>query len=404
MAVASSASNDLRYRFGTVAPRRRGRRSISIQALRLFWTWFKQESPFLNALNALISIGALALAISMPPFAFGAMHWPKTSTLEAYGGAAFLALALLAGLRAWLVHRPRPVVRLLGLAKAIAFALMGLWLLAVWLFESRIPWPLKAGMAGGSLPATMDYFDASLVPLLPPALAIMVGFLFAAKQLKSVQRAMRTRSRKALVLGGLLASVCTLTIGAYAGDYRYFERWDRFGAVSSLLQDSGRLRGYEPLFAEGISCHISDGFGPRRNPFDGRLGEFHPGVDIAVAEGTPVHAMASGVIVFAGPDRGFGNMAAIRTDYGREQPVTLVAAHMERLFVATGELVQGGEVIGMAGSTGRSTGPHVHLQLCPEGHTNRRGEFVCGSPRNPYESWPALSAIARSSCARGPIV
>jgi murein DD-endopeptidase MepM/ murein hydrolase activator NlpD len=192
-----------------------------------------------------------------------------------------------------------------------------------------------------------------------------------------------------------------LTIGAYAADSGDFEFgwYDSVAPIHSAGTDS-----YKPLFAAGVSCHITDGFGPRRDPFGKKLNEFHPGIDMAVAEGTPVHAMASGTVVFSGIDRGFGNMVAIQADDGSRQPPTLVAAHMQHLFVATGRKVRGGDLIGLAGSTGRSTGPHVHLQLCRVGRRNRSGGFVCGAAENPYESWLALSAIARSSCAHGPIV
>jgi murein DD-endopeptidase MepM/ murein hydrolase activator NlpD len=114
--------------------------------------------------------------------------------------------------------------------------------------------------------------------------------------------------------------------------------------------------------------------------------------------------MTSGIVVFSGIDRGFGTMVAIRANDGSRQPLTVVTAHMQRLFVATDSLVHGGDLIGVAGTTGRSTSPHVHLQVCLDGRTNRSGGFVSGTAKNPYESWRTLSAIARSSCAHGPIV
>ena len=409
MTVARSAPNELRSRSLNSAPRRSAKRSVSGQARRLLWSWFKRESPVLTALNAFISMGILALTLSMTPIASERVHWPDSTTLEAYVGVALLAVALLKALRVWFARRRSLVRRIFGAASAVAFALTGFWLLAVWFYESRVPsWPFKSGilsMAGASLPADLNYFDASIVPLLAPTLAVLFGLVLAAKQLKSVRRAIRDRRRKALALCGFLASACTMTIGAYAGDYRYFgDPWGDSSAASYSAQNSTRAGIYEPLFAAGVSCHISDGFGLRRNPFDNRLEEFHPGVDIAVAEGTSVHAMTSGTVIFSGIDRGFGNMVAIRANEGSRRPLTLVTAHMQRLFVAAGSTVHGGDLIGMAGTTGRSTGPHVHLQVCLDGRTNRSGGFVCGTAQNPYESWLTLSAIARSSCAHGPIV
>ncbi len=401
LAVARFSPNELRYRSVDGAPRR----SVSSRVRRLLWSWFRHESPILTALNALISVGILALTISLTPIGGERLHWPDSATLELYVGVAFLALAALAALRTRSSRRRSLTRRLFGSTRALAFALAGVWLLAVWFYESYSAWFYDSGilMVGGSLTRDLNYFDDTLVPLLAPTLAVLFGLVFSAKQLNSIRHAISKRRGKALALSGFIASACTLTIGAYAGDYRYFgDPWDLAGAAHSA--NSVNANSYEPLFAANVSCHISDGFGRRRNPFDGRLGEFHPGVDIAVAQGTPVHAMASGTVIFSGPDHDFGNIVAIRANDGSTKPPTVVAAHMQRVFVVTGSQVRGGDLIGLAGTTGRSTGPHVHVQLCVKPRTNRSGGFVCGGAQNPYESWRALSAIARSSCMRGPIV
>ena len=69
--------------------------------------------------------------------------------------------------------------------------------------------------------------------------------------------------------------------------------------------------------------------------------------------------------------------------------------------VKAGDLVKRGDVIGFVGSTGHSTGPHVHLQVCQKSRI-RRGSLVCGEAKNPYEVWPTLAALARMSCNDGP--
>ena len=354
----------------------------------------------------MISVGILALALLLTPIGAAHVSWLQSTTLEAYAGVGLLAVALLKAVRARFTRRRSGLRLFFAFASAVAFALMGFWLLAVWFYESGVAqWPFKFGTFpfGGSLPAYLNAFDMTIVPLLAPFLAVLFGIVLSAKQLKTIRQAIRERRRSALAYGGFLASACALTIGAYAGEYRYFgDPWDDFGAANSAAQNS--LRAYGPLFGGGVPCHISDGFGVRRNPFDkGRL-EFHPGLDIAVAPGTPVHAMTAGTVVFSGANGGFGNMVAIRASDGGPRPITLVAAHMQHLLVATGSIVQSGDFIGLAGTTGRSTGPHVHLQVCLNGRTNRAGRFVCGAVENPYESWRTLSAIAQSSCARGPIV
>jgi murein DD-endopeptidase MepM/ murein hydrolase activator NlpD len=123
------------------------------------------------------------------------------------------------------------------------------------------------------------------------------------------------------------------------------------------------------------------------------------GVDIAVARGTPIHAMADGQVILAKFESGLGNMVALQVT-GSHQP-TLVAGHMQGFAVKVGDVVKRGDLIGFAGSTGRSTGPHVHLQVCPDAHLNRRG-LACGRAQNPYEVWPTLAALARMSCNDGP--
>jgi len=101
------------------------------------------------------------------------------------------------------------------------------------------------------------------------------------------------------------------------------------------------------------------GFGIRRNPFGEGGSEFHEGMDIAVEFGTPVSATADGVVFWAGPYSGYGNMVAIYHANG----ITSRYGHLSRVSVQPGQRIKRGEQIGYAGSTGRSTGPHVHYEL-----------------------------------------
>ncbi len=105
-------------------------------------------------------------------------------------------------------------------------------------------------------------------------------------------------------------------------------------------------------------CYISSYFGPRRDPFDGHL-EFHPGLDVAAPVGTPIHAVASGVVVFSGKHSGYGKMVEINHGNGYATRY----AHDSKLLVHVGEQVKVGQVIARIGSTGRSTGPHVHFEV-----------------------------------------
>ena len=103
---------------------------------------------------------------------------------------------------------------------------------------------------------------------------------------------------------------------------------------------------------------ISSPFGARPDPFGGGT-EFHPGIDIAAEEGTPIHAAAAGTVVQVGPDGGYGNVVVV--DHGNG--ITSKYAHCSQTFAAVGQTVAAGDPIGAVGSTGRSTGPHLHFEV-----------------------------------------
>jgi murein DD-endopeptidase MepM/ murein hydrolase activator NlpD len=100
--------------------------------------------------------------------------------------------------------------------------------------------------------------------------------------------------------------------------------------------------------------------------FGRRWGRPHRGIDIAAPIGTPIMAAAAGEVIFAGWNSGgFGNLVKIRHADGS---VTYYA-HNHRIWVRTGDLVQQGQQVAEMGSTGRSTGPHLHFEIRPNGTT-----------------------------------
>ena len=107
---------------------------------------------------------------------------------------------------------------------------------------------------------------------------------------------------------------------------------------------------------------VTSPFGPRVDPFTGQPG-FHPGVDIADAMGTPIHAMAAGVVTWAGWDGGYGQLVRVDDGSGR----STYYGHTSKILVTLGELVKKGQVIALVGSTGRSTGPHLHFEVRQNG-------------------------------------
>jgi murein DD-endopeptidase MepM/ murein hydrolase activator NlpD len=111
------------------------------------------------------------------------------------------------------------------------------------------------------------------------------------------------------------------------------------------------------------------GFAERTDPFSGE-GAFHKGVDISAPTGTPVHSAAEGVVVLAEPVAGgYGRLVII--DHGGG--VQTYYAHLSKINVHTGQEVHRGDTLGLVGSSGRTTAPHLHYEV-----------RVDGSPRNPW--------------------
>jgi murein DD-endopeptidase MepM/ murein hydrolase activator NlpD len=109
---------------------------------------------------------------------------------------------------------------------------------------------------------------------------------------------------------------------------------------------------------------ITSPFGWRKSPFGGAP-DFHQGLDIGASTGTPVTAAASGTIISAGWYGGYGNYILI--DHGGGMSTGY--GHLSRIFVSNGQQVQRGQAIGAVGSTGLSTGPHLHFEVRISGKT-----------------------------------
>lgn len=117
--------------------------------------------------------------------------------------------------------------------------------------------------------------------------------------------------------------------------------------------------------------YLSSPFGRRSDPFTGQQ-RMHKGVDFAAREGADVVAVAAGVVTWSGRKSGYGTMVEINHGDGY---VTLYAHNKENL-VRVGELVQRGQVIAKVGSSGRSTGPHVHFEVIKDGRQVNPYAFI----------------------------
>jgi murein DD-endopeptidase MepM/ murein hydrolase activator NlpD len=144
----------------------------------------------------------------------------------------------------------------------------------------------------------------------------------------------------------------------------------QLSALQSLLLDAKIESNLKPT-GMPVPGYISSYFGVRADPFDGRSAR-HTGLDIATPRGTPVHAVAEGMVTFAGVRSGYGNV--IEIDHGNGYMTRY--AHNSKLDVHAGQHVQVGGVIANAGSTGRSTGSHVHFEVWYDGRVINPLAFV----------------------------
>lgn len=135
--------------------------------------------------------------------------------------------------------------------------------------------------------------------------------------------------------------------------------------------DNGSIIGRLSRFP--LLGRISSYFGKRNDPITGE-DRFHHGVDIAAAEGTPVYPAASGRVIFSGKKDGYGNVVEVLHENG----MVTKYGHNERNLVKEGDNVDPAKPIAYVGSTGRSTGPHLHFEVIMDGRTIDPGQLLYG--------------------------
>ena len=141
---------------------------------------------------------------------------------------------------------------------------------------------------------------------------------------------------------------------------------------ASLNQRETPPATFEPHLPR-VGGTITSGVGMRIDPIDGKW-RHHNGIDIAIPEGTPIKAVAPGVVVYSGPRSGYGNTVLIEHDNG----MVTIYGHNSRLLVAQGQPVDSETTIALSGNSGRSTGPHLHFEAWQAG-VNVTPAFMPGS-------------------------
>jgi len=146
---------------------------------------------------------------------------------------------------------------------------------------------------------------------------------------------------------------------------------DSAAALAALEAKTAKLEREMRLYESFLRSHgvipsiwpvngkLESGLGGRRNPFGGRGYEYHEGQDIDGQTGDPVQVTADGKVIIAGRQRGYGNVVYI--DHGNG--LSTRYGHLSQINVTVGQVVTRGQIIGLVGSTGRSTGPHLHYEV-----------------------------------------
>jgi septal ring factor EnvC (AmiA/AmiB activator) len=143
-----------------------------------------------------------------------------------------------------------------------------------------------------------------------------------------------------------------------------------FQELVEYLEDQKSLLSSTPSIWP-VKGWLTSTFGYRTSPFTGRR-ELHKGLDIATRSNTPIIAPADGLVVFAGREGGFGNMLIVDHGYG----IMTRYAHCSSLEAKLGDKIKRGDIVAKVGSTGRSTGPHLHYEVAVNGVSVNPNRYI----------------------------
>jgi len=160
---------------------------------------------------------------------------------------------------------------------------------------------------------------------------------------------------------------------------------DLFTYVESRLLER-RMQSLMVPNSRPVDVEVGSGFGFRTDPFTGRPA-LHTGLDFPAEIGTPIHAAAGGVVQTVEWHPAYGRMVEI--DHGNG--LVTRYAHTSKVFVKVGDLVKRGQIVAAIGTTGRSTGPHLHFEVLVEGVPQDPDKFLAGGPGGATERLAAAS-------------
>ena len=160
----------------------------------------------------------------------------------------------------------------------------------------------------------------------------------------------------------------------YAVSRHVENRTDTLGVLEAQLFEETVKKKMMPTMMPVAAPYNSSSFGMRIDPFTG-MQAMHEGIDFLADMGSPVVAAAGGVVIFAGFHPQYGNVIDI--DHGND--LLTRYAHLSKILVKEGDIVQRGHRIALSGSTGRSTGPHLHFEVRFRGVAQNPARFVLQS-------------------------
>ncbi len=184
-------------------------------------------------------------------------------------------------------------------------------------------------------------------------------------------------------VGGFSRESFSQPLPESAGTLRSIDLYNKtVGTLEETYRDLGETLSREVLVASAVPDrmpvrgYVSGAMGTREDPFNPSIIEHHTGLDISAPYGSPVQAPADGVVIFAGQREGYGNIVVIDHKFG----MVTRYGHLSKMNVEVGQRVCRSDVIGYVGTSGRTTGPHLHYEVWLYNHPRNPRNFFASMP------------------------